>query len=134
MSSKCNHKEIKFMFKKYVLQHKKWQQQVFVTIRVYRKTVFDIFFYICDMEILFWIFTILLIVALSALLIVQYGEKFRFDASKCAEYVGCSRHYVYRGRKELEDADIIKRANSRSYFVNPNILYKGNRDRYGKVR
>ncbi len=58
------------MFKKYVLQHKKRQQQVFVTIRVYRKTVFDIFFYICDMEILFWIFTILLIVALSALLIV----------------------------------------------------------------
>lgn len=101
------------MFKKYVLQHKKQQQQVFVTIRVYRKTVFDIFFYICDMEILFWIFTILLIVALSALLIV---------------------HYVYRGRKELEDADIIKRANARAYFVNPNILYKGNRDRYGKVR
>ena len=32
------------MFKKYVLQHKKRQQQVFVTIRVYRKTVFDIFF------------------------------------------------------------------------------------------
>jgi hypothetical protein len=65
---------------------------------------------------------------------MQYGEKFRFDVSKCAEYVGCSRHYVYRGRKELEDADIIKRANSRSYFVNPNILYKGNRDNYGKCK
>lgn len=25
---------------------------------------------------------------------MQYGEKFRFDVSKCAEYVGCSRHYL----------------------------------------
>lgn len=61
-----------------------------------------------------------------------YNERFVFDNTKCSEYVGASRHYVYRGKKELEDCDIIRKADGSYYYVNPNVIYKGNRDSYGK--
>lgn len=65
---------------------------------------------------------------------MRYNETITFDNDKCAEYVSGSRHYVYRGKKELEDSDIIRKAKGSTYYINPNVIYKGNRDNYGKCK
>lgn len=78
---------------------------------------------LCGIRVLFYVMNEL-----------HYGETFHFDSDKCIEYTGGSRHYVYRGRKELIDCDIIRKAKGSFYYVNPNVIYKGNRDNYGKVR
>ena len=60
---------------------------------------------------------------------LQFGGYVAFDYTDCMEYTGYdSRKAVCSGLKELKDKDIIRAKKRGEWWVNPNIVYRGQRD------
>ena len=62
---------------------------------------------------------------------LQFGGYVCFDYPDCIEYTGYhSRQSLHRGLKELEKKDVIRPKARHEYWVNPNIIYRGQRDEF----
>lgn len=65
--------------------------------------------------------------------VMGYGEVVIISLSDCKKFTGYSQGTsIYDGLKELEEFDIIKKKTLREYYVNPNVFYRGRREKYGK--
>lgn len=64
---------------------------------------------------------------------MEYKETVVVDLKKCMEFTGYKTvSTIYSALRELEGLDIIKKKTRLEYFVNPNVIYKGDRSKYGK--
>ncbi len=60
---------------------------------------------------------------------LQFGGYSPFSYAECLEYTGYkSRQALYRGLMELSKKDIIRPKKRGEWWVNPNIVYRGQRD------
>ena len=60
---------------------------------------------------------------------LQFGGYVSFDYQDCLQYTGySSRQSVYSGLQELRKKDIIRQKSRTDWWVNPNIVYRGQRD------
>ena len=60
---------------------------------------------------------------------LQFGGYVQFDYKECVEYTGYhSRQSVYRGLMELGKKDVVRQKGRGEWWVNPNIVYRGQRD------
>jgi hypothetical protein len=63
-----------------------------------------------------------------------YGEVVYINMREAMAFTGYKgTACIYDGLKELEDMEIIKKKTLREYYVNPNVFYRGRREKYGKV-
>ena len=60
---------------------------------------------------------------------LQFGGYVQFDYDECIEYTQYhSRQSVYRGLMELKEKDVVRQKCRGEWWVNPNIIYRGQRD------
>ena len=60
---------------------------------------------------------------------LQFGGFIKFDYDECTKYTGYnSRQSVYRGLMELKNKDVVRQKCRGEWWVNPNIVYRGQRD------
>lgn len=60
---------------------------------------------------------------------LQFGGYVQFSYEECIEYTKYhSRQSIYRGLIELERKDVVRRKSRGEWWVNPNIVYRGQRD------
>ncbi len=65
---------------------------------------------------------------------LQFGGYIFFDYAKCMEYTHyTSRQAVYRGLMELAKIDVVRPKKRGEWWVNPNIVYRGQRDEFDIV-
>ncbi len=65
---------------------------------------------------------------------LRFGGYVEFDYDEAIEYTGYkSRQSLWRGIKELERRDVIRVKQSGEWWVNPNIVYRGQRDDFELV-
>lgn len=66
---------------------------------------------------------------------LQFGGYFVFNYNDCLEYTGyTSRQAVYRGLMELARMDVVRPKERGEWWVNPNIVYRGQRDEFETIR
>ena len=64
---------------------------------------------------------------------LAYKETVVVDLKDCMQFTGYKNvSTIYSALRELEGLDIIHKKKRLEYFVNPNVIYKGNRASYGK--
>lgn len=62
---------------------------------------------------------------------LQFGGYVQIDVPDCIEYTGyTSRQSISRAIKELEKMDVIRKRSKREWWVNPNVVYRGQRDEF----
>ena len=62
---------------------------------------------------------------------LQFGGYVCIDYADCISYTSyTSRQSIYRGLRELEKLDIIRPRSRHEWWVNPNIIYRGQRDEF----
>ena len=59
---------------------------------------------------------------------LQYEGDWLFDYKECMSDTGMSKSNVFRGLEGLVGKDIIMKKNKGTYWMNPNIIYRGSRD------
>jgi hypothetical protein len=60
---------------------------------------------------------------------LQFGGYVQFDYDECMEFTNYrSRQSVYRGLSELGKKDVVRPKSRGEWWVNPNIIYRGQRD------
>ncbi len=60
---------------------------------------------------------------------LQFGGFVQVEIQDCLSYTQyTTRQTVYRGIKELLSKDVIRPKGKSEYWVNPNIIYRGQRD------
>ena len=59
---------------------------------------------------------------------LDFEGKFRLFEDGCSSYTGLTRSAIYRGVERLVKKDIIRRDKKGTYWINPNIAYRGSRD------
>lgn len=65
---------------------------------------------------------------------LQFGGYAVFDYNECLVYTGYnSRQTIYRGLVELNKKDVIRQKAKGEWWVNPNIVYRGQRDEFEVV-
>ncbi len=65
---------------------------------------------------------------------LQFGGYVMFDYKDCLQYTGyTSRQAIYRGLVGLTQRDVIRPKKKGEWWVNPNIVYRGQRDEFGIV-
>lgn len=66
---------------------------------------------------------------------LQFGGYVMFDYKECLGYTGYkSRQAVYRGLMELAKLDVVRQKSKGEWWVNPNIVYRGQRDEFEIVK
>lgn len=66
---------------------------------------------------------------------LQFGGYVQFDYDECIAYAGYkSRQSVYRGLMELAKKDVVKQKCRGEWWVNPNIIYRGQRDEFESIK
>ena len=63
---------------------------------------------------------------------ISYAGTFKLDMNSASDMTGYGRDGIYRGIREMESLGMINRKNKMEWWVNPNIMYIGNRDKYKK--
>lgn len=64
---------------------------------------------------------------------LAYKETVAVDLKECMQFTGYKNvSTIYSALRELESLEVIKKKSRLEYFVNPNVIYKGDRGRYGK--
>lgn len=59
---------------------------------------------------------------------LQFGGYVQFSYEECMEYTNySSRQSVYRGLIELSKKDVVRRKSRGEWWVDPNIIYRGQR-------
>lgn len=62
---------------------------------------------------------------------LQFGGYVQFDYDECIKFTGYhSRQSVYRGLSELGKKDVVRPKCRGEWWVNPNIIYRGQRDEF----
>lgn len=62
---------------------------------------------------------------------LRFGGIVQFCYTEAMEYTGYkNRQTIWRGVQELEQKDIIRPKQKGEYWVNPNIVYRGQRDEF----
>lgn len=62
---------------------------------------------------------------------LQFGGYVIFDYAECIEYTGYkTRQAIYRGLMELAKMDVVRQKAKGEWWVNPNIVYRGQRDEF----
>jgi hypothetical protein len=62
--------------------------------------------------------------------VMRYDPFIRFDITKCSEWTEYkSRKSLYDGLKELVVLDILRPKSKMEYWINPNVMFKGDRGR-----
>lgn len=62
---------------------------------------------------------------------LRFGGYVIFDYNECIEYTGYkTRQAVYRGLMELAKMDVVRQKAKGEWWVNPNIVYRGQRDEF----
>ncbi len=62
--------------------------------------------------------------------VLRYDSYITFNYNDCMEYTGHkTRKSVYNGLQELLSLEFLKEKGDKQYYVNPNIIYKGNRNK-----
>ena len=62
---------------------------------------------------------------------LQFGGFVQIDMKDCLTFTGyTTRKSIYRGLDELKEKDIIRPKCEGEYWVNPNIVYRGQRDEF----
>jgi hypothetical protein len=69
-----------------------------------------------------------LLVFMCALARLSFDGKFVFDEGVFMEKTGYARGNVYKGLRGLIEKDYVRKDKRGSYWVNPNIAYRGSRD------
>lgn len=65
---------------------------------------------------------------------LQFGGYVQFNYDDCLRYTGyTSRQTLYRGLIELVRKDVIRQKAKGEWWVNPNIVYRGQRDEFEVV-
>lgn len=60
---------------------------------------------------------------------LQFGGYVQFDYEECIKFTGYhSRQSVYRGLMKLRTMDVVRQKSKDEWWVNPNIIYRGQRD------
>jgi len=60
---------------------------------------------------------------------LQFGGYVQFEMQDCLSYTQyTSRQTIYNGINELLSKDVIRPKGKSEYWVNPNIIYRGQRD------
>lgn len=67
-------------------------------------------------------------VFMCALERLSFDGKFVFEEESFMEETGYARGNVYKGLKGLAEKDLVRKDKRGSYWVNPNIAYRGSRD------
>ncbi len=62
---------------------------------------------------------------------LQFGGYVQFDYAECMTYTGyTSRQAIYRGLIGLTKRDVIRPKKKGEWWMNPNIVYRGQRDEF----
>lgn len=62
---------------------------------------------------------------------LQFGGYVIFDYNECIEYTSYkTRQAIYRGLMELAKMDVVRQKAKGEWWVNPNIVYRGQRDEF----
>lgn len=62
---------------------------------------------------------------------LQFGGYVQFDYDECLTFTGYhSRQSVYRGLMKLCKMDVVRQKSKDEWWVNPNIIYRGQRDEF----
>lgn len=60
---------------------------------------------------------------------LQFGGYVAFSYKECMEYTNYhTRQSIYRGLMELKERDVVREKGRGEWWVNPNIVYRGQRD------
>jgi hypothetical protein len=60
---------------------------------------------------------------------LQFGGYVLFNYEECMQYTNYhSRQSVYRGLIELKEKDVVRQKGRGEWWVNPNVIYRGQRD------
>ena len=68
------------------------------------------------------------VVFMCALGRLTFEGKFAFDEEVFIEEAGYARGNVYKGLRGLIEKDYVRKDKRGSYWINPNIAYRGSRD------
>ena len=62
---------------------------------------------------------------------LRFGGIVQFDYKEAADYTGYkSRQSLWKGLRELQERDVIRRKDKQEWWVNPNVVYRGQRDEF----
>lgn len=62
---------------------------------------------------------------------LKFGGIMLFNYKEAAQYTGYrNRQSLWKGLQELQNKDIIRKKGKNEYWVNPNVVYRGQRDEF----
>lgn len=65
---------------------------------------------------------------------LRFGGYVVIDIDEAQKFTGYTRkETIYRGLKCLKDADVIRKKGRSEWWVNPNVMYRGQRDEFSVV-